>query len=218
MPRQAAARSAQGPRVRQARLYRPQVAGARARALPHRAGRRSCTCSRWCSPSSPRWPGPAPSGPSCWCWASLPVIAREYRLASEPNPLVDWVPESFYPPYVVAAYASLTRGAGAADAGVQHPAAAVDRRHPAGDAGPVVQGVLAPERRGPPFEPRQLIRGQRVLALAGVAVCLLAALLFTWTVEGEVAQAAYRTAAERVRAGELRRPRTRSTTARRCSS
>ena len=107
---------------------------------------------------------------------SVPVIAREYRLANEPNPLVDWVPETFYPPYVVAAYASLARGAGAADAGVQRPAAAVDWRHPAGDAGPVVQGVLGPgRRRGRLFEPRQRSR-QRVLALAGVAVCLLSAL------------------------------------------
>jgi hypothetical protein len=134
----------------------------------------------------------------------VPVVAREYRLAREPNPLVDWVPERFYPPWVVAGYAALTVAL--------VPPMLEFSIQPLLWIGGTMLVMLDqwykvfsnPSGVGPLFEPRQLIRGQRVLALAGISVCLVAALLFTWHVEGEVAQTTYRTAAERVRAGELR--------------
>lgn len=134
----------------------------------------------------------------------LPVVAREYRLANEPNPLVDWVPESFSPPFVVAGYAALSVAL--------VPPMMEFSVQPLLWIGGTLLVMLDqwykvfshPDGVVPLFEPRQLLRGQRVLALAGVAVCLLSALIFTWVVEGEAVQATYRTAAERVRAGELR--------------
>jgi len=148
--------------------------------------------------------GPGPFWTFVMVLGVLPVVAREYRLSGEPNPLVDWVPESFYPPFMVAAYGAL--------------AVALSLPMLEFSVQPLlwIGGTLlvmldqwykvfsSPSGVVPLFEPRSLIRGQRVLALAGVAICLLAALFFTWTIEGEVAQTAYRTAAERVRAGDVR--------------
>lgn len=152
---------------------------------------------------------PSLAGPGAF-WSFLlvlgtvPIIAREYRLANEPNPLVDWVPESFYPPWVVAAYASLS-------VALVLPMLEFSLQPLLWIGGTLLvmldqwyKVFSHPDGVVPMFEPRQLLRGQRVLALAGVAVCLLSALIFTWVVEGEVAQATYRTAAERVRAGDLR--------------
>ncbi|KFE66676.1 hypothetical protein [Hyalangium minutum] len=152
----------------------------------------------------PTLAGPGPFWSFVMVLGVLPVVAREYRLGNEPNPLVDWVPESFSSPSVVAAYASLS-------VALVLPMLEFSIQPLLWIGGTLLvmldqwYKVFAhPEGVAPLFEPRQLIRGQRVLALAGIAVCLLSALIFTWVVEGEVAQATYRTAAERVRAGELR--------------
>ena len=113
------------------------------------------------------------------------VIAREYRIANLPNPLVDWIPQALLPDYLPVAYSALAVamalpmlefslqpllwvGGTVLVLRDQWPKVIVGRRGYAGL-----------------FEPRALLRGQRVLALAGVGVCVLA-LFFTWTVEGEV--------------------------------
>jgi hypothetical protein len=147
--------------------------------------------------------GPGPFWSFVLLLGVLPVVAREYRLAGEPNPLVDWVPEKFYPPFVVAAYASLA-------VALSLPMLEFSVQPLLWLGGTLLvmldqwyKVFSSPSGVVPLFEPRSLIRGQRVLALAGVVICLLA-LFFTFTIEGETAQAAYRTAAERVRAGEVR--------------
>lgn len=152
----------------------------------------------------PTLAGPGPFWSFVMVLGVLPVVAREYRLANEPNPLVDWVPESFSSPYVVAAYASLS-------VALVLPMLEFSIQPLLWIGGTLLvmldqwyKVFSNPDGVAPLFEPRQLIRGQRVLALAGIAVCLVSALIFTWVVEGEVAQSTYRTAAERVRAGELR--------------
>ncbi|MFL5348019.1 MAG: hypothetical protein ACJ8AT_24780 [Hyalangium sp.] len=113
------------------------------------------------------------------------MIAREYRTADLPNPLVDWIPEKLLPtslPFVYSALAvaivlpmvefsvqPLLWGAGTA-------LVVWDQRSKAS---------TGREGYGELFDPRSALRGQRVLAFAGIAVCLLA-LFFTWHVEGEV--------------------------------
>jgi hypothetical protein len=113
------------------------------------------------------------------------VIAREYRVANLPNPLVDWIPQALLPDYLPVAYSALA-------VAMALPMLEFSLQPLLWVGGTVL--VLRDQwpkvfvgRRGYAglFEPRALLRGQRVLALAGVGACVLA-LFFTWTVEGEV--------------------------------
>lgn len=113
------------------------------------------------------------------------MIAREYRTADLPNPLVDWIPDSLLPPFLPVAYSALA-------AAIVLPMVELSVQPLLWVGGTVLvvrdqwgkvftgSGAYA-ER----FEPRAVVRGQRVLAFAGVVVCVLA-LFFTWQVEGEV--------------------------------
>ncbi|HYI02580.1 hypothetical protein [Hyalangium sp.] len=153
----------------------------------------------------PSMAGPGPFWSFVMVVGSVFVVAREYRYSGEPNPLVDWVPESFYPPAVPAAYAALA-------AGFSLPMLEFSFQPLLWIGGTVLVardqwGKVFAGRGGLSelFEPRALVRGQRILAFAGVVICVLA-LFFTWHVEGEVSNTGYRTAAERVRIGEVPRP------------
>jgi hypothetical protein len=113
------------------------------------------------------------------------MIAREYRTANLANPLVDWIPEALLPSFLPVVYLAL--------------AAAIVLPMMEFSVQPLlwVGGTVLVARdqwdkvftgRGgyaELFEPRALVRSQRLLGLVGIAVCVLS-LFFTWTIEGEV--------------------------------
>jgi hypothetical protein len=153
-------------------------------------------------------PGLAGVGPF-WSFVmalgSVLVVAREYRSASEPNPFTDWMPQSIYPPAVPAVYAALA-------VGLSLPMLQFSPQPLLWVGGTVLvvhhqwDKVLAGEGGlAAIFEPRSLVRGHRVMALAGVTICLLA-LFFTWTAEIEPTSTLYLTAQERVRTLSMQRP------------
>jgi hypothetical protein len=137
----------------------------------------------------------------------LLVVAREYRRENIPNVFLDWVPESYTPSIVPTLYAALAIGfllpmmefsfqpllwipGTVLVAGHQWDKVFTDR------------GGLAAI-----FDPLQLGRGARILALVGVFVCMLA-LFFTWkAVEAPaVTSMGYLTAQDRIRPINMPRP------------
>ncbi|WP_224362231.1 hypothetical protein [Hyalangium versicolor] len=114
------------------------------------------------------------------------MIAREYRAANETNPLLDWIPESLQPRVLPVVYSGL-----AVAIALPMLELSIQPLLWAGGTVLVLRDQWGKVFEGPDgyadlFEPRAAVRGMRVLATAGIAVCLLA-LFFTWTVAGEVA-------------------------------
>ncbi len=116
---------------------------------------------------------------------SLLVVARELRAAGE-SEMVEWVPESFHPPMVPAVYTALAVGLSLSMLEIS-----IQPLLWLGGTALLVRDQWRKVFAGPDgfarlFDPRLLLRGQRILVLVGVSACLLA-LLLTWTLEGEVA-------------------------------
>lgn len=108
---------------------------------------------------------------------ALVVAARELRQAGET--VMAWVPESFHPPLAPALYTALS-------VGLCLPMLEFSIQPLLWVGGTVLvardqwKKVFAgPQGYAQRFEPRSLLRGQRVLALVGVSVCMVA-LLFPW--------------------------------------
>lgn len=137
----------------------------------------------------------------------LLVVAREYRRENIPNVFVDWVPESLYPSIVPTLYAALAIGflLPMMELSVQPllwiPGTVLVAGHQ-WDKVFTDRGGLAAI-----FDPLQLGRGARILALVGTLVCLMA-LFFTWkTVEAPaVTSIGYLTAQDRIRPINMPRP------------
>ena len=135
----------------------------------------------------------------------LLTVAREYRASGVPNPLLDWIPESLQPPWVPAAYSALA-------VAICLPMLEFSLQPLLWLAGTVLVvrdqwgKVFAPQGGyAERFDPRSLLRGQRVLALAGVAVCVLG-LFFTWMVEGEVSNSSSTSTSGHLRSIDVPRP------------
>ncbi len=127
------------------------------------------------------------------------MIAREYRTSNLPNPLVDWIPESLLPSFLPVVYSALA-------VAIVLPMVefSIQPLLWAGGTVLVVRDQWGKAFTGPGgyaeiFDPRAVVRGQRLLAFAGIVVCVLA-LFFTWTLEGEVTASGYASAAS----GQLR--------------
>ncbi len=137
----------------------------------------------------------------------LLVVAREYRRESIPNVLFDWVPESVYPSFVPTLYAALAIGfiLPMTEFSVQPllwiPGTILVAGHQ-WDKVFTDRGGLAAI-----FDPLQLGRGARILALVGVMVCMMA-LFFTWRVveAPAVSSMGYLTAQDRIRPINMPRP------------
>lgn len=137
----------------------------------------------------------------------LLVVAREYRRENIPNILFDWVPESFYPSIVPTLYAALAIGflLPMMEFSVQPllwiPGTVLVAGHQ-WDKVFTDRGGLAAI-----FDPLQLGRGARILALVGIMVCMMG-LFFTWkTVEAPaVTSIGYLTAQDRIRPINMARP------------
>jgi hypothetical protein len=139
----------------------------------------------------------------------LLVVAREYRRENIPNIFFDWVPEAYYPSIVPTLYAALAIGflLPMMELSVQPllwiPGTVLVAGHQ-WDKVFTDRGGLAAI-----FDPLQLGRGARILALVGVMVCMMA-LFFTWkTVEAPaVTSIGYLTAQDRIRPINMARPQT----------
>lgn len=137
----------------------------------------------------------------------LLVVAREYRRENIPNVLFDWVPESVYPSFVPTLYAALAIGflLPMMEFSVQPllwiPGTVLVAGHQ-WDKVFTDRGGLAAI-----FDPLQLGRGSRILALAGAFVCMMA-LFFTWKVveAPAVTSMGYLTAQDRIRPINMPRP------------
>ncbi|MDY7230736.1 hypothetical protein [Hyalangium rubrum] len=108
---------------------------------------------------------------------SILVVARELRAAGETA--MAWIPESLHPPLVPALYTALS-------VGLCLPMLEFSVQPLLWIGGTVLLArdqwrkvFLGPQGYAQRFDPRSLLRVPRVLALAGVAVCMLA-LLFPW--------------------------------------
>jgi hypothetical protein len=137
----------------------------------------------------------------------LLVVAREYRRENIPNILFDWVPESFTPSIVPTLYAAVAIGflLPMMEFSVQPllwiPGTVLVAGHQ-WDKVFTDRGGLAAI-----FDPLQLGRGARILALVGVMVCMMA-LFFTWKVveAPAVTSIGYLTAQDRIRPINMARP------------
>jgi hypothetical protein len=137
----------------------------------------------------------------------LLVIAREYRRENIPNIFTDWVPESLYPSIVPTLYAAVAIGflLPMMELSVQPllwiPGTVLVAGHQ-WDKVFTDRGGLAAI-----FDPLQMGRGARILALVGTMVCMMA-LFFTWkTVEAPaVTSIGYLTAQDRIRPINMARP------------
>jgi hypothetical protein len=120
------------------------------------------------------------------------LIAREYRAANEPNPLLDWIPETLLPRFLPAVYSTLA-------VAIALPMFEVSVQPLLWIGGTVLvvrdqlnKGLGGPGGYMELFEPRAAVGGMRVIELAGIVVCLVS-FFFTWNLVGEVAngQAVY---------------------------
>jgi hypothetical protein len=115
----------------------------------------------------------------------LLVIAREYRAANVPQPLVDWIPNTLHPPLVPAMYSALA-------VGLSLPMLELSLQPVLWLLGTLLvvndqwlKVFAGPDGYARRFSPRQLVRVPKVVGFAGITLCLLS-LFFTWTIEGEV--------------------------------
>lgn len=109
------------------------------------------------------------------------LAARELRATGEKHPLVDWVPESLHPPAFVVAYTVLVVALAVRTLGfgfsitpllwVPGALLVAKEQYPKLFAGE--EGYLRF------FDPHQLLKGTRVVALVGVTICLLS-LFLSW--------------------------------------
>ncbi len=137
----------------------------------------------------------------------LLVIAREYRRENIPNLFLDWVPESYTSSIVPTLYSALAIGfvLPMMELSVQPllwiPGTVLVAGHQ-WDKVFTDRGGLAAI-----FDPFMLGRGSRILALAGVCVCMMT-LFFTWkTVEAPaVTNMGYLSAQDRIRPINIPRP------------
>ena len=114
------------------------------------------------------------------------LIAREYRAANEPNPLLDWIPETFLPRYLPAAYSALALA-------IALPMFEVSIQPLLWIGGTVLvvrdqwnKGLGGPGGLSGDLRASAAVGGMRVIESAGIAVCLLSFFL-TWNLVGEVA-------------------------------
>jgi hypothetical protein len=110
---------------------------------------------------------------------SILVVFRELRATGERNPLVDAVPESITSPAVTAVYTAMAVGLC-----LPMLELSVQPLLWLGGTALLVKDQWGKVFAGPRgylrlFDPRSLVRGQKLLALVGVSVCMLA-LLFPW--------------------------------------
>jgi hypothetical protein len=137
----------------------------------------------------------------------LLVVAREYRRENIPNMFLDWIPEAYTQSIVPTLYSALAIGflLPMMEFSVQPllwiPGTILVAGHQ-WDKVFTDRGGLAAI-----FDPLQMGRGARVLALVGVCVCMLA-LFFTWkSVEAPaVTNMGYLTAQDRIRPITMPRP------------
>jgi hypothetical protein len=137
----------------------------------------------------------------------LLVVAREYRRENIPNVFLDWVPESYTSSIVPTLYSALAIGfvLPMMELSVQPLLWIFGTFLVAGHQWDKVftdRGGLAAI-----FDPFMLGRGSRILALAGVCVCMMT-LFFTWkTVEAPaVTNMGYLSAQDRIRPINIPRP------------